>query len=187
MVEHGQVTGLGRVSSLVFRIPRRIVGAARDVVNFWHAHGGCGILVCASVAGGKTTLLKDFISQIATGETGVRCAVVDTRGELCPDTQGELVDVLEGYPRGIGLEIALRTMSPQVIVCDELGDGEIEGVIQICHCGIPLVASIHAKNKEELVKHRLGRLHLDTGAFYGLCFITRDKEGFHTRMEVYDR
>lgn len=185
VVEGQQVTGVGRVSALVFRIPRRVVGAAKDVVAFWRARRGCGILVCATVAGGKTTLLKDFIVQISSGEMGVRCAVVDTRGELCPDTLGELVDVLEGYPRGVGLEIALRTMSPQVIVCDELGHGEIEGVMEICHSGIPLVASLHARDRDDLLKHHLGRQLLDTGAFQGLCFIDRLREGFRTRMEVY--
>jgi stage III sporulation protein AA len=142
-------------------------------------------LICAPPGGGKTTLIKDFILQVSTGVEAMRVAVVDSRGELCPDRQGTLIDLLDGYPRKQGLEIALRTMSPQVIVCDEVGEEDIGGILQICNAGVPLVASVHARDKGQLLTQRIGRTLLGTGAFRLLCFIRRSGGDFSLEMEEY--
>ena len=185
VLDGGEVSGVSGVSALVIRLARRVDGVAEELVGRWREWGCCGLLVCAPPGGGKTTLLKDFILRVASGKEALRVAVVDSRGELCPDALGDLVDVLEGYPQAAGLEIALRTLSPEVIVCDEIGKGEVESVLHICHSGIPLVASLHARHYEDLTRRTVGRRLLDTGAFGGICYITRDEEGFHTHMEAY--
>ena len=52
----------------------------------------------------------------------------------------------------IGVEIATRTLSAQVIVCDEIGDYEEAMALVSSHnCGVPLVASAHASGIEELL------------------------------------
>lgn len=72
----------------------------------------------------KTTVLRD-IARIL-GDTR-RVAVVDTRGEIAgvyggvPALDiGENTDVLNGYSRGEGIMCALRSLSPEVIICDEI-------------------------------------------------------------------
>ena len=52
--------------------------------------------------------------------SGRRVAIVDERGELGGFDLGPCADILRGYPKETGLEVALRTLSPEVIVCDEL-------------------------------------------------------------------
>lgn len=63
---------------------------------------------------------------------------------------GPLVDVLDGTPKKEGILQALRCLSPDVIVFDELGDeAEAEAVLQGMGAGVPVVLSLHARSAEE--------------------------------------
>ena len=46
--------------------------------------------------------------------------------------------------------MAVRTLSPDIIVCDEIGDSEIEAMINAMNCGVSFIYSLHAKNYNEL-------------------------------------
>ena len=84
-------------------------------------------------------------------------AVVDTRGEIAgvyggvPALDiGENTDVLNGYSRGEGIMCALRSLSPEVIICDEIG-GDAEKIRQCMNCGVKLIVSAHAGSICELM------------------------------------
>ena len=78
---------------------------------------------------GKTTLLRDLARRLSgpSGGNFFRVAVVDERGEIaassggCPQCDVGFSDVLTGYPKDAGILTALRTLSPQMIICDEIG------------------------------------------------------------------
>lgn len=83
---------------------------------------------------GKTTLLKDIIRNISNGNNflgGLTVGVVDERGEISAMNKGEIqndigcrTDVLENVPKAIGMKMLIRSMAPQVIVADEIGNYE---------------------------------------------------------------
>ena len=82
-------------------------------------------------------------------------AVIDTRGELAYslDAPRLTVDILTGYPKRQGIEIAVRTLGAQVMICDEIGDSdEAAAIISAHNCGVPLLASAHAGSMDELMK-----------------------------------
>ena len=124
---------------------------------------------------GKTTLLRSAIKELCSGSGALRASVIDTRGELsiaCEGT-GILADVLSGYPRALGVEIATRCMNAQLLVCDEIGDAaEVEALLTSILCGVPLLASAHAGSVEELMtRPSVQKLHLAGafGAYVGIC------------------
>ena len=99
----------------------------------------------------------------------MRVAVVDTRGELCGIGEcGGMIDVLEDYPKALGIEIATRTLNPEIIVCDEIGADTSEATaIRSAHnCGVPLIASSHAKSLSELLR-RTGIAMLHDSKLFG--------------------
>lgn len=63
---------------------------------------------------------------------------------------GENTDVLNGYSRGEGIMCALRSLSPEVIICDEIG-GDAEEIRQCMNCGVKLIVSAHAGSIRELM------------------------------------
>ncbi len=62
---------------------------------------------------------------------------------------GENTDVLCGFPKHEGIMLALRSLSPDVIICDEIG-GDAKAVEQCLFCGVCVVAAAHAGSFAEL-------------------------------------
>ena len=168
--EGERMIGVHEISSLVIRIPhkaRRVGEVVCDLLREFRRTRG--VLVYSPPGVGKTTLLRGVISLLSSGDNPLRTAVVDTRGELTFSMGGGdlLVDVLSGYPRALGIEIATRTLSAQVIVCDEIGDyTEAMALVSSHNCGVPLIASAHAGSVEELLR-RTGIMLLHEANIFG--------------------
>ena len=153
----GQLDTLREVSCINLRLAREVRGCAEELHRAVFGGGLCSLLLAGAPMTGKTTLLRD-LARILGGR--FRVSLIDTRGELaavCRGTPaldvGENTDILDGYPRAQGIECALRTLSPQVIICDELGS-DLDAVRQCCDSGVRLVAAVHAGSLEQLRRRR---------------------------------
>ena len=155
LLEGGRVTGISEVTSLAIRIPTSVHGAADEAYRAFLEAGGLGGLLVFSPPGvGKTTLLRDLCRQLSTGAGARRVALVDSRGELAAGDYGggALVDILAGYPKAVAIEQAVRTLSPEVIIVDELGSRrEVEAILGVAAAGVPLVASVHGARLAEIL------------------------------------
>lgn len=150
-----QVTGVSEISAISVRIPHAAPPIGEEIVSLLYRQSLTrGVLIYAPPAMGKTTVLRSVAVRMAGGESPLRVAVVDTRGELAFSlgSPSLLIDLLSGYPRGLGISIAARTLSAQLIVCDEIGDmNEAKEIVEAHNCGVPLLASAHAADVEELL------------------------------------
>ncbi len=160
----GKVIGVYDVSSLCFRLPRRTRRVGAPVCKLLREYDGeRGVLVYSPPGHGKTTLLRSVATSMASGENAWRVLVIDTRGELgfSLDDAELCIDVLSGYPKALGIEIAARSMNAQLIICDEIGDlQEAEAIISAQNCGVPLLATAHASSIEGLLlRSGIRRLH----------------------------
>ena len=98
----------------------------------------------------------------------LRVVLVDSRCELDDGGFGEdaCLSVLSGYPKGLGIEIATRTLNAQLIVCDEIGAREVGALVEACNCGVPVIASAHADSMRALLA-RDGMRELHRRAVFG--------------------
>lgn len=172
-VSDGRITAISNISSLNIRIARQIFGAAEALIEAVCPLKG-GVLIVGPPSSGKTTLLRDIAYRLSMGKgcRMMRTVVIDERGELAGTCSGSaandlgLCDVLDGYPKAEGIIHAVRSLSPQVILCDELGTREdCIGVSQGFHCGAFIIATVHAPDLDELKKRAQGNELLKTGAF----------------------
>ena len=170
VLERGEVVGVYDINGLCIRIPSPIYGVGRCVCElFEHEDFYGGVLVYSPPGEGKTTLLRSVSAALASGESARRVVVVDTRGELGDFLLGERfsLDVLSGYPKALGIEIAARSMNAQLIVCDEIGDeAEVRAIIGAQNCGVPLLATAHARDICGLLR-RTGIAALHRAAVFG--------------------
>ena len=103
---------------------------------------------------GKTTFIKNFVSYLASTHPHMHLCVIDERGEICPSDMGTSTDctfnsvsVMSDCPKNASAEVILRTMSPDMVVCDEIwSSSEAEAVNNILKSGIKCVFSLHGKN-----------------------------------------
>ena len=123
------------------------------------------VAVLGPSGSGKTTLLRDLARVL--GAAGHRTVVLDERFELLADgfDLGACTDVLQGYPKREGLAHAVRCLSPEYILCDELGEDDFPAVKAAAFAGVSLIATVHAGSAGELCSRALCRRLLELGAF----------------------
>lgn len=184
--ENGRVNALWQPLSLNFRIARQLPGAAGDLPRKLYSGGERpSVLIAGVPSSGKTTLLRDLIRRLSMGETG-RClqiAAVDERGELGGGREqgtgldlGPCTDLLSGYPKGAGMEIALRTLAPDILACDEIGgEGETAAILSSAGAGVPLLATAHGESFAQIARRPALRPLLEAGIFDRLVLLGSSK------------
>ncbi len=188
VVENRRVVGTGEISSLCIRIPHDVRGAGRIGAEvFASLQGRRGLLVYSAPGVGKTTFLRDLAVSLSCGRHAMRVALIDVRGELCEEEPSPAcqMDFLSGYPMAVGIEIATRTLSPEVIVCDEIGSyEEAETILSVMGGGVPIIASAHAGDFRELLSRRPIRLLHDAAAFGAYIGIRREGESYAYTVDL---
>ena len=164
------------VTCINIRIAREIKGVANKIAP---AFRGEGWLIAGPPASGKTTLLRDFIRQISNGTGGknYRVAVIDSRGEIGGGGENDLcfsADVLNIKDKALGVEIALRTMFPEVIAFDEIGNtDELNQVKQSFNSGVSVITTAHIGSVSELLQREVTRELLKSGAIGRVALLSK--------------
>ncbi len=170
VTEGGRIVSVADISSVVIRIPSRREGFADELYGIMEkASFKKNVLVYAPPAGGKTTLLRELAYLLAGGEGRLRVAVVDTRYEIAEGLAGSHIYTLSGYPRAKGIEIAVRTLSPEVIICDEIArEDDLEAVDSATGCGAAVVASCHSDARGDSRVIAEAKRRGSFGIYYGI-------------------
>ncbi|MBR1554984.1 MAG: Flp pilus assembly complex ATPase component TadA [Oscillospiraceae bacterium] len=166
------VKALKYISSLNFRIAGERTGIAETL---WNQADG-SILLTGAAGSGKTTYLRDLCRLAGTHH---RTALIDERGELAAVQRGIpshdvgiMTDIFDGYPRSEGILTALRVMTPEYIICDEISTpADVQAILQAHGCGIRFMASCHAGTPEDFRKRPLLKPLLESGVFQYAVFL----------------
>lgn len=171
IVEGGKVKNLKYISSINVRMSHEILGCADTVFPYITRQKRlCHTLIVSPPGCGKTTLLRDLIRQISTGNRyikGMSVGVVDERSEIggcymgvAQNQLGIRTDVLDGCPKAEGMIMLIRSMRPEIIAVDEIGTAEdVHAIEYAMHCGCKMLATVHSRSVEELKKRPvLGRM-----------------------------
>lgn len=90
-------------------------------------------------------------------------------------SENALIDRLDGYPKAEGIAQATRVLSPELIVCDEIGgEAEARAILEAQNTGVPLIASAHASSYEALMRRPHIRALVENAVFSECIGIARD-------------
>lgn len=180
VLENGKIKNIKDVTSLNIRICKEIKGCSEKL---WQIISGdsLGSLIVGCPSSGKTTLLRDLARIISKNK---KVSIIDERGEIAGAFESEICmdvgssDVLTGFPKAQGILRAIRCLSPEVIICDEIGSlGEATDINEVLNSGVKIISSIHAKNQTELLLRPQAVSLLKSGAFERVITLSPETTG----------
>ncbi len=175
VIRDNDINSVKDITSLNIRISNEIKDCARPVLNLLYVNDFPSIIVASPPSGGKTTFLRDF-SRLLSGGFNNRyrkVAIIDERNEIAFKNNGNIdadiglnTDVLSGFPKDIGIEIAVRTLSPDIIICDEITSSEeVKAMSDGFLSGVKFAVSVHASTKHELLNKKIIRELIEFNEF----------------------
>lgn len=158
------------IDGICIRIPRRVPGCS---LPLFETAGICSMLICSPPGEGKTTLLRDAAEQLCE-KYGLRITVCDTKYELLPEKKPLFADYICGKEKAEAIECAVRYLSAQAILCDELGGAdETRAILSARSGGVTFIATAHADCMESVFSRPNLRLLCDARVFDKYVFLRR--------------
>ena len=182
------VVGIGEVSSLAFRIPSSECSFGNELYARWRAFGSGGMLICSAAGEGKTSALRTLARLIGSGESPLRVVVVDERCEFDIDSYSSAhVDILRGYRRDLGIDIAIRTLGAEVLIVDEISSGDdARAMLASVGAGVTVIATAHARCFSDLMRRDYVKELILSGLFDTVSTITRKNGRFSFSIDSVD-
>lgn len=196
ILENGRVKAIRDISSFNIRIAREKVGIAESIIPYLFRENWLNTIIIGPPQTGKTTLLRDIARIMSTGGRTIpsyKVGIVDERSEIagCVNgvpqlTFGCRVDVLDACPKAEGMMMMIRSMSPDVLIVDEIGRREdAEAIQEAVHAGIKLIMTTHGTSLEDIQKRPSLKEILDQRIFERFVVLSR-KAGPGTITSILD-
>jgi stage III sporulation protein AA len=199
VVENNTIKTIKNISSLNLRISREVIGCSNKLISYiTNKDQIVNTIIISPPKCGKTTIIRDMARNISEGIkdiglTGKKVCIVDERSELAACVEGIpqmnigiRTDVLDGCIKSEGIMMAIRSMSPEVVICDEIGtQRDMESIIAALNCGINLITTIHGNGIEDMYERTVFKELLENNVFKR-AIVLSNSEGVCTVEYVYD-
>ena len=157
VISNGEVRTIKNISSLNIRICREIIGSSNKIMNLITNNNRVyNTLIVSPPKCGKTTILRDIAKNISNGMykinlSGKKVTIVDERSEIeacyngVPQMNvGIRTDILDNCLKKSGMIMAIRSLSPEVLICDEIGTkGDLEALNMAFNSGVNVIVTVH--------------------------------------------
>lgn len=176
----GKLSSIKNITSLNIRIARQHIGCSDKIMRDFALNGLQNTVIIGAPGSGKTTVLRDVAYQLSEGNyfSPQRVCAVDERYELFgtgvqPSFNcGAMCDRICGIDKHDGIITALRSLSPQVIVFDEMMS---EDELLLCErgfsAGVAVITTVHAASPCDFVRRKIGKMIINGGVFEKFVFL----------------
>ncbi len=201
VLEHGSIKTIKKVSSFNIRICREIKGCSKKILPYLFQNGELlNTIIISPPKCGKTTIIRDLSKNLSDGFilskkkiSGMNVSVIDERSEIAgcyngiPQLDvGKRTDVLDNCLKSEGIMMAIRSMSPEVLICDEIGtENDIKSIINATNSGIKLIVTIHGYGIEDLLDRKVFN-KLNNYNILKRAFVLSNSKGIGTVEYAYD-
>lgn len=169
IVVDGKIKNIKEISSMNIRVSKEFVGISDSIMDkIIQDEIVKNTLIISPPGMGKTTLLRDIIRNLSN--RGYNISLIDERGEIAAMYSGkttlnlgERTDVISFVDKVTGMEMAVRSLAPDVVCTDEIGnEQDIEAIKYLCKSGVSFVTTMHGKCVED-VAHGYMKKIIDDG------------------------
>lgn len=192
----GHVKAIKYITFLNIRIAKENIGAALPILPYIYDQTYRNTLLIGPPQTGKTTLIRDLARMIASGwkhVTPKKVGIIDERSEIAASINGVpqhdvglRSDVMDACPKAEGMMMLIRSMSPDVIVVDEIGSNrDIDALMEAIHAGVIVICTIHGQTVSELKKRPSLQPIFQQGIFQRIVVLGKSKQPGHIQ-HIYD-
>ena len=199
VIQDESIKTIKDISSLNIRTCKEVVGCSVKIIPYIvESETVLNTIIISPPQCGKTTLLRDMVRNLSDGREnmnfkGKKVTVIDERSEIAgcyngiPQMNvGIRTDILDNCPKSKGIMLAIRSLSPEVIVCDEIGTRkDVESLMMATNCGVSIITTIHGEGIEDISKRKVFNEIIENRLFKR-AIILSCKKGVGTIEAVYD-
>ncbi|MDU6340388.1 MAG: stage III sporulation protein AA [Clostridium sp.] len=198
VISNGEIKTIKNISSLNIRISKAVVGSAKKIMPI--ITGGDRIyntLIVSPPKCGKTTILRDITKNISNGVyslglKGKKVVIIDERSEVAACYNGVpqmdvgiRTDVLDNCLKKTGMIMAIRSLSPDVLICDEIGTlGEVEALNMAFNSGVNIVVTVHGFDIEDIYSRKVFKELIDESIIERVVILS-SRKGAGTIERIY--
>lgn len=157
----GLVKAIQHITFLNIRIAKEKLGVALPIMPYIHEKNYFNTLFVGPPQSGKTTFIRDVSRLIASGWRNVparKVGIIDERSEISASIKGVpqhnvglRTDVMDACPKAEGMMMLVRSMSPDVIIVDEIGSQQdVDALMEAINAGVIIICTIHGQTIGEL-------------------------------------
>lgn len=158
--ENGRVVTIKDFTSINIRIPHRVDNCSLPALEYILEPQIHNTLIVSSPGAGKTTFIRDFVTQLSKKNYPLNVLVVDERKEICSALDGvplldlgKFCDIYSSSSKEYAFKNGIRSMAPDLIITDEIDiDKDLKSIISASNSGVNVVATIHASSINDLKK-----------------------------------
>ncbi|MBB6716178.1 stage III sporulation protein AA [Clostridium gasigenes] len=194
----GIIRTIKNISSLNIRICREVIGSSNEVMKYIVENNRVyNTLIVSPPKCGKTTILRDIARNVSYGMniinlSGKKVSIIDERSEIAacfngvPQMDvGVRTDVLDNCLKREGMLMAIRSLSPEVLICDEIGTkGDIEALLMAFNSGVNVVVTLHGFSIDDIYKRKVFKELLDNSILDRIVILS-NKNGVGTIENMY--
>lgn len=159
--ENGALKHIQHITFLNIRLAKDIHTLAHRFIHHLYEHPTyVNTLIIGAPQTGKTTLLRDIARLISSGMDEVQAkkvSVIDERSEIAAAKEGipqydlgKRTDVMDACPKVSGMMMMIRSMSPEILIVDEIGGEEdVSALMEAVLSGVTVICSVHSSSVRE--------------------------------------
>ena len=183
-VNEDNIKHVDQISSFCIRIKHQVKGCANKVFRYLFDNNAFeNTLFVAPPGAGKTTMLRDMARLLSS--EGYNVCIADERNEISASFNGvptldigKRTDVIAQINKSIAIQNMVRSLTPDIILCDELGCvQDIKAIEEACLKGVKIVASIHGKDINDIINYQ---------KFFNRFVFLSKKAGVGTVEDIYN-
>lgn len=195
-VANKQVHALQYITFLNIRIAKEHKGSAESLLPYIYGRSYKHTLIIGAPKTGKTSLIRDITRLISNGWKHVpsrKVGLVDERSEIAAAHKGlptlnvgTRTDVLDRCPKVDGMMMLIRSMSPEVLIVDEIGSPEdVTAILEAMYAGVSVICTAHANSIEDIRKRPSFQALFDSYVFERIVYLNVQKQPGTIDM-IYD-